>query len=307
MATKQKDGRIKHEVESNEDSEKREKFFEIIHKLKMDQIPNDIFYYINSFDNNEFYSSMSVQSIDTDRKLSDYLEKINKLNIIYNIGKERKKIENDVLIEKIENRLKKLEKENRSIRNELNNTKKTIFSIVNNSTSDAKIQYMPIDIYIDTNDPKKILDVYDSVIKLIKYIDFEKELELEPIKGSWYKKILAKSKEFVTEKEVNDRLKEVEYALEVKILKDQSEIDKNQSEALLNILKSVENIPKAAIKIGSLLVVKITSELGEVTVQVRSLSILELHLLNKRPDLLLKPTEILGALAGMIEENNRLN
>ena len=72
-------------------------------------------------------------------------------------------------------------------------------------------------------------------------------------------------------------------------------------------MKSVENIPKAAIKIGSLLVVKITSEYGEVSVQVRSLSILELHLLNKRPDLLLKPTEILGALANMIEENNRLN
>ena len=36
-------------------------------------------------------------------------------------------------------------------------------------------------------------------------------------------------------------MKELEYAVEVKILKDQSEVDKNQSEALLNITNSIKD------------------------------------------------------------------
>lgn len=42
--------------------------------------------------------------------------------------------------------------------------------------------------------------------------------------------------------------------------------------------------------------VNITSEKGEVNVQVRSLSVKELHILNKKPELLHKPKQILNAL-----------
>jgi len=109
--------------------------------------------------------------------------------------------------------------------------------------------------------------------------------------------MVANSKEAITSDDVINRFKEVEYGVEVNtILKQQSEIDKNQSEALLNILKSVENVSNAAIRIGSLLVVKIKNAEGEVNVQVRSLSIKELHLLNKRPELLHNPQLILTAL-----------
>ena len=57
-----------------------------------------------------------------------------------------------------------------------------------------------------------------------------------------------------------------------------------------------------------MLVVKITVD-GVSSVQVRSLTVLELHFLNKHPDLLLQPAKILNALATMrnSEEKNNLN
>tara|TARA_R110001583_G_scaffold163531_3_gene315639 strand:- start:1594 stop:1929 length:336 start_codon:yes stop_codon:yes gene_type:complete len=103
---------------------------------------------------------------------------------------------------------------------------------------------------------------------------------------------------------VQDRLKEAEYGIEVNtILKQQSEIDKNQSEALSNIITSLKDIPNAAIRIGALIVVKLTDEEGSVSLQTRTLSIKELHLLNKKPELLQMPKQILKALANEIDDN----
>jgi hypothetical protein len=97
-------------------------------------------------------------------------------------------------------------------------------------------------------------------------------------------------------------LKEAEYAVEVNtILKPQSEVEKNQSEALLNILKSLEGTHHGVIRIGSLLVVKVTSKDGEVNVQVRTLNILELHTLNRHPELLNQPQHILSELVRIID------
>lgn len=163
--------------------------------------------------------------------------------------------------------------------------------------SQVKIQTIPIEIYVDTSDSTIIYGVYDAVLEFLNSINFEKAFEFKAIEGSWFKKMVAKSKDVITSDAVIERLQKAEYGVEVNaILKQQSEIDKNQSEALLNILKSVEKVPNAAIRIGSLLVVKLTSIEGEVNVQVRSLSLKELHLLNKRPDLLHKPQQVLNAL-----------
>lgn len=300
--------------DSNIESDIKKRFVDFIsNKYKFRYICG--FYYMSNADkkhicmNDEFETLFQTEYLNKDWK-SKHKNKEHGMikesgTIFFNCNDlDDKSNENTI---EILNKINNIEEKCKQINKELQAMKNTIITIVNDSNEVTKIQFIPVDIYIDTNNSNEIFEVYSSVIDLLENIGFKKDIELDPIKGSWYKKLIAKSKEILTEEEVQNKLKEVEYALEVKILKDQSEVDKNQSEALSNILKSVENIPNAAIKIGSLLVVKITSETGEATVQVRSLTILELHLLNKRPDLLLKPNEILGALATMIEENDRLN
>lgn len=132
-------------------------------------------------------------------------------------------------------------------------------------------------------------------------------MELPAVWGSWYKRFLARSKEALSSEEVVSRLKEVEYAIEVKVLKDQSEVDKNQSEAVLNILKGIENTPNAVIKIGSILVIKITNPgTNTPSIQVRTFAIKELHFLNKNPHLTSCPADLLDALSRISEDTDNL-
>jgi hypothetical protein len=187
--------------------------------------------------------------------------------------------------------------------------KEILYNLIISFNQKEKIQFIPVDIFLDTNDSQEIFSVYESIQRYLEVIGFENAFDFKSVTGSWYKKMVAKSKKLMTDEEVLSRLKEVEYGVEVNtILQKQSEIDKNQSEALLNILKSVENIPNAAIRIGSLIVVKLTDERTRTTnVQVRSLSILEMHTLNKNPELLKNPHEILNALANAISKNKEIS
>lgn len=202
------------------------------------------------------------------------------------------------MIESLQDSVKKLANEN-------NLVKELLYSDASSFDDKKKTQTIPIDIYIDTNKPEEIFEVYDSVLKFSKSIGFDETIEFEAIKGSWFKRIIAKSKEKLSSEDVKDRLKEAEYGIEVNtILRQQSEIDKNQSEALSNIISSLKDIPNAAIRIGALIVVKLTDNDGSVSLQVRTLSIKELHLLNKKPELLQMPKQILQALAKEIDDEH---
>lgn len=202
-----------------------------------------------------------------------------------------------MMVESLKDSVKKLNKENSII-------KELLYSNATSYNDSKTTQTIPIDIYLDTDNSQEIFEVYDSVLRFAKSIGFDESIEFEAVKGSWFKRILAKSQEKLSSDEVQDRLKEAEYGIEVNtILKQQSEIDKNQSEALSNIITSLKDIPNAAIRIGALIVVKLTDEEGSVSLQTRTLSIKELHLLNKKPELLQMPKQILKALANEIDDN----
>ena len=192
-----------------------------------------------------------------------------------NIAKSNDEIsELKMMVESLKDSVKKLNKENILI-------KELLYSNAASYNDSKTTQTIPIDIYLDTNNSQEIFEVYDSVLRFAKSIGFEESIEFEAVKGSWFKRILAKSQAKLSSEEVQDRLKEAEYGIEVNtILKQQSEIDKNQSEALSNIITSLKDIPNAAIRIGALIVVKLTDEEGSVSLQTRTLSIKELHLFN---------------------------
>ena len=171
------------------------------------------------------------------------------------------------------------------------------FSYIFDQENGLSTQYLNVEIYLDSDDYKSVFQVYIFVLDFLKDISFEEFMELEAVKGSWWKRIMFKSTAFLSREQVTERLKEAEYALEVQILKSQSEVDKNQSEALSNVITSLKDIPNAAIRIGSLLVVKTTSETGEVGLVVQTLSLSQLHHLNKNPSLLTQPKNILEKLS----------
>lgn len=203
------------------------------------------------------------------------------------------------MIESLQDSVKKLTRENKIV-------KDLLYSDASNYGDKKKTQIIPIDIYLDTDEPKEIFEVYDAVVKFANILGFDDTIEFEAIKGSWYKRMIAKTKEKLSGDEIQDRLKEFEYGVEVNtILKQQSEIDKNQSEALANIITSLKDIPNAAIRIGALIVVKLTDIDGSVSLQTRTLSIKELHLLNKKPELLQMPKQILQALAKEIDDEQQ--
>jgi hypothetical protein len=310
----------------NINEEYKKNLFEYIIEFRKSNsnILNDFTFTFPYIYNDNFYLNKAIKFIRNDQLKSGWLvsdEQSQWLNFLPKhrdllpyLGSNETKEINEVieLIRKINFKLDEIENDNKKIKDELrslkdvnNQLKSTFYDSILTSNIDEKIQFIPVDIYLDTNNSNEIFKVYTSIIDFLRSIDFEIAFEFDAIKGSWIKKIIAKSQKVMTSDELVDRLKEAEYGIEVNaILKQQSEIDKNQSEALLNILKSVENVPNAAIRIGSLLVVKITPNDGEVNVQVRSLSIKELHLLNKKPQLLHKPQEILTALTKEINQDN---
>lgn len=268
--------------------------------------------------NNKYYSvtiNKTVLSHIASRK--KLLEKLLKEGISNNqlleeyLGPEIKKSEK--VSEPIEENNQTYQKEEISILKEKLNSlinenielKEVLMNSLTQVQSSTRIQYIPVEIYLDTKSSEVIFDVYNSVLNLLDKIGFSKSLELPAINKSWYKKMVAKSKTAITSDEVISRLKEVEYGVEVNtILKQQSEIDKNQSEALVNILKSLEKVNNGVIRIGSLLVVKLTEiSSGNVNVQVRTLSISEMYILNKDPGLLSKPQQILDALSKAIDSS----
>ncbi len=172
---------------------------------------------------------------------------------------------------------------------------------------------IPVNIYLDTNDKIIIRSVFKYVNEYLSISGFNTLIEFPDEKGSWFKRMVARSVGAITHDEVLERLKEGEYAIEVNgIIKTQSEVDKNQSEALSNIILSLKDVPNGVIHIGSLLVVKITTPEGIPNIQSRTLSIKELHLLNKNPGLLKRPQDIMDALYNEIkpekpqQNNNQL-
>jgi len=207
-------------------------------------------------------------------------------------------------VEEFKAQLSDFKKELEELRESNEKLKDILFNNVAEYGAESTTQLIPVNIYLDTNDNNLIYTAYQSVLDFLTEIGFETSVDFKARKGSWFKRWIANSKAAMTSDEVINRLREAEYAVEVNtILKPQSEVEKNQSEALVAILSSLQGIHNAAVRIGSLIVVKVTSPSGEVSVQTRTLSIAELHIINKHPELLQQPQQILAALNNYLQGN----
>lgn len=118
----------------------------------------------------------------------------------------------------------------------------------------------------------------------------------EFVKGSWIKRGIAFIQRAAKSKEATEVFDKTKKALELAHLdKVQSEVNKNNSEAAKALMDAVKDVPNAVMAMGSLVVVKTTVD-GEPKVMIRNLTIDQLIQLDKNPDLLNKPFDLLSRL-----------
>lgn len=158
-------------------------------------------------------------------------------------------------------------------------------------------------IFLDTNDKKQIEKVRESITSLMVMIGFNGVNIVESKFGSWFGRIRYRSKYFLTKPEVKKKLDEIEFGLKTHLIeKQQSEIDKTLSEAVSNVLNSIKEIPNAAIKLSNILIIKTTIE-DVPQIVIIKLTIEEMILIEKNPNLLKNPEFILDEINSMLRKD----
>lgn len=168
-------------------------------------------------------------------------------------------------------------------------------------------RFIPIRVYLSEGDQKRTRSVSNAIRHLLDVYGFSVSDDFPEESGSWWKKWFAKTREVATQPEVIERLKKIERAVELQGLhKPQSEINRNEAEAVAALLKAVENVPMAAIQAGAILLIKTNSPQSGPCVQVRTLTLRELTHLERNQKLLASPHDILAKLTELNQEDHGL-
>lgn len=158
------------------------------------------------------------------------------------------------------------------------------------------IRFVPVRAYIDETPEGAISAISAALSDVLNAYGFSVADEFPEIKGSWFKKWFAKSKEVLSQPEVLERLEKIERAVEIKAIdRPQADVDQKQAGAIAKLIKALEKVPNAAVQAGSVLVVKLTTAKGPI-IQARTLSQEEMVELENNQLLLQDPSEVLGKL-----------
>ena len=159
-------------------------------------------------------------------------------------------------------------------------------------------RFLPVRVYIDDTPEGAVEDLTSAVTDLLHAFGFEISDEFPAIKGSWFQKIFAKSKDVLTQPEVVKRLEKIERAVEIaKISKPQAEADEKQAGAIAKLIKALEKTRNGAVQAGSVLVVKTTPSKGGPVIMARTLTQTEMIALENNQVLLQNPADLLSKLS----------
>jgi hypothetical protein len=154
--------------------------------------------------------------------------------------------------------------------------------------------------WLDTADPLVARTVLDALDKLIVAIGYESPQDEVVRRGSFWRQAQAKVNRAISSDEVKERLIKVERAVELCYLDSkQADVDSKIGETVSQLVSSLEEIPHACIRAGSVLLIKYQDERGPVLV-MRSLSQLEIRALERYPEIQMRPREALQALSTAI-------
>ncbi|WP_114936222.1 type I restriction endonuclease subunit R [Mucilaginibacter endophyticus] len=165
-----------------------------------------------------------------------------------------------------------------------------------NKTSEPKTVSHKGHLYLDTENYLTAENLFFAYKYFGESFGFKFIDDGEFIKGSWIKRRIAFIQRIFKSEEAREIFDKTKKALELAHLdKIQSEVNKNNSEAAKALMDAVKDVPNAAMAMGSLVVVKTTKD-GEPKVIIRNLTIDQVIQLDKNPDLLNKPFELMNRL-----------
>jgi hypothetical protein len=161
----------------------------------------------------------------------------------------------------------------------------------------AGVTEIAVDIYLDTDDRDVAARVFDATDSLVRLLGFDGPFDEQVSYGSIFRRATAVARQAVTNEELLARLIKAERALELRYLeRTQAEVDVKQAEAAQRLIGSLAEVPQACLRAGSLLLLKYQDAMGPV-VLCRTLSQLELHALERYPEIQKNPRHVLDALA----------
>jgi hypothetical protein len=151
-------------------------------------------------------------------------------------------------------------------------------------------------VYVDGNSyaMRQVLGRVDELVHALGYGDpFAEEIE----RGSIFRKYFALIKRGISSSEVQERAIKAERALELLTIDGrQAQVDGQVAAAVQNLVSSLSEVPKACVRVGSILLIKYSDNDGALVV-VRTLSQVEIKAFEKFPEIQRVPEKTLEALA----------
>lgn len=166
-------------------------------------------------------------------------------------------------------------------------------------------RYVPVDIYLDTDDISALETVNKAVKEVLDSVDMEISSEPEIFKGSIIEKFWAVTKSVASNIDVIKKVTDLIGSFKkssAEIQTDRFFSKKNPAINLSETLKYLKDVPNISIRVGSLLITKSTSR-DIPLIQVKNLTRDEVILIDRNPGILKNPSTVHKRLNTLKQEN----
>jgi hypothetical protein len=161
----------------------------------------------------------------------------------------------------------------------------------------SKTRSLAIDVYLDTDDVEAARAALNAIDGLAYRLGAQDMEIIEYRDGSVFRRSIAKGASAFEKESIQQRLQSLERLIELwQIDQKQAQVDQQTADAVARVVSSLEAIPCACIRFGSLLIVKYEDN-GRPILLSRQLSQPEIWAFERYPELQKKPENIFGALA----------
>lgn len=158
-----------------------------------------------------------------------------------------------------------------------------------------------IDVYLDTDDETVASAVFAAVDELAQAVGIENLMQKGSWRGSIRERFTGTTRSASSQKKTEERLRSLESHLQSQQVKGrnerQVEEDQKISAAFAVVCDTIRDVPRACIRIGSLVVVKYPNDLGESVLIARELTPVERLIFEGNPQLQKSPETLFDVLA----------
>jgi transcriptional regulator NrdR family protein len=168
------------------------------------------------------------------------------------------------------------------------------------SMSDKPMRTLSVAVYVDGN-PDAMSNVLERVDQLVQILGYGDHIDEINEQGSWFRTFTSKVRSQISQDEVQAIYGQAERALEIAHLDlRQAELDVQTADAVMKLVRSLDDVSNAVIRVGSLLIVKQSSPTGP-TIVARTLSQVEIRAMEQYPEIIRQPNNVLEELTLAIQ------